>query len=100
MNDPADPDDPELRHDEERSRYEAVIDGQVVSYATHRPAADGTWSFPHTVTDPAFEGRGLAAQVVGFAMADARRRGLKVRADCSYVAHWFRAHPDQADLLG
>ena len=98
---PGEPGEPaiETRHDEAAQRYEVLVDGQVVGFADHRDAGEGVWSFPHTVTEPAFEGRGLANRVVTAAMADVRERGLKVVPSCSYVAHWFEQHPDEQDLL-
>ena len=89
----------ETRHDDAADRYEISVDGQVVGFADHRPGPDGVWVFLHTVTEPAFEGRGLASRLVTDAMADVRRRGLKVEPTCWFVARWFERHPDQADLL-
>jgi hypothetical protein len=44
-------------------------------------------------------GRGVAAALVRTALDHARSEGLKVDPACSYVAAYFRKHPQDADLL-
>ena len=88
----------ELSKSPERSRYEAVIDGQVVAYADY-VVRDSIVVLPHTVTTPALRGRGYAARVVRFALDDIRTAGRKVIASCWYVAQFIDEHPDDADLL-
>jgi predicted GNAT family acetyltransferase len=88
----------ELRHDEERSRYELCHDGEVVAFTEHTPAGDGVWEFAHTYTEPAHRGHGHAAQVVAFAMDDVHSRGLRVRPSCWFVSDYLAAHPELADL--
>lgn len=53
----------------------------------------------HTLVPRAFEGRGIAAQLVDALIADARTQGFRVVPQCSYVAAQFRRHPEWADLL-
>lgn len=87
-----------VRRDDEVGRYELVIDGAVVAFAEFYAAADGVDVFPHTVTDPRVRGRGYAGRVVQAAMDDERARGRRVVAACSYVATFFDAHTEYADL--
>ena len=89
----------DLRHDATASRYELVIDGTVASFADYTDRGDGVRVFPHTVTDPAFRGRGLAAEVVRFALDDTATAGLKVVPSCWFVAEFIDANPDYAHLL-
>ena len=87
----------EVRHEEERSRFIARVDGVegVLDYA-RRP---GVITLTHTEVPPAIGGRGVAAALVCRALEFARAEELKVIPACSYVATYFRRHPQDADLL-
>lgn len=89
----------EFRHDRQASTYGVTIDGVPAGVAGYR-LSEGVADFDHTVVLPAFGGRGVAGRLVQYAMDDVRAAGeWKVRASCSYVAHWFGKHPECADLL-
>lgn len=49
----------------------------------------------HTEVQSAFEGKGLAGQLLDAMVAYARSHHLKVRPLCPYVQAQFRRHPDQ-----
>lgn len=90
--------DIEIRKRDDIGRYELLVDGTVASYADYHD--DGSRvTFPHTLTDPAFRGRGLAAQVVRAALDDVRAAGKTVVPACWFVAQYIDEHPDQHDLL-
>jgi uncharacterized protein len=46
----------------------------------------------HTGVPHPFEGRGIAAQLVQRAVADARAQGFKIVPACSYVVALFKRH--------
>ena len=52
----------------------------------------------HTAVDPRLQGRGIAAALVAAALDHARREGLKVVPQCSYVDAYMRRHPQTEDL--
>ena len=79
------------------SRYEVVIGGRAVSFADYSVSGD-TVVLPHTVTDPAFRGRGLAAIVVKRALDDARAANRHVDPQCWYAAEFIAQHPEYRDL--
>lgn len=54
----------------------------------------------HTEVPPAFEGRGIAAQLARAALEYAKDQGLKVRSYCSYTTYYIEKHPEYQDLLG
>lgn len=86
-------------HRPDRHRWEAVLDDDVVGYAEYE-LSDGLATFTHTVVEPAYEGRGIASQLIRTALDEIRQEGTrKVRPVCSYVAGWIDHHPDHADLL-
>ena len=83
--------------DDERSRYEGALDGEVVTVLDFvREGA--VLTLTHTGTEPAFRGQGLASAVTEAALADIRNRGEKVRPSCPFAAAFLRDHPEFADL--
>ncbi len=87
----------EVRHNVEQSRYEIELEGGI---AFSQYIRDGdTLIVVHTVTPPALRGHGLASRVVEGMLADARRQGLKIEPQCSFIVAYFEDHPEQRDLL-
>ena len=68
----------------DRDRYEVSIDGAVVGFTTYC-ARPGLIAFIHTEVDEGFQGRGLADDLIRFALEDARARGLAVLPFCPFV---------------
>jgi predicted GNAT family acetyltransferase len=91
--------DAEIRHDtwEGGGQYVLVVDGADVGELDHLDEA-GTRVMHHTGVRTAFEGRGLAAQLVRRALDDARADGVVVVPTCWYVAGYLDRHPADADL--
>jgi predicted GNAT family acetyltransferase len=88
----------EIEHDAARRRYLLKVDGQVASALDY--ADDGrTVSMTRTFTNPPFRRRGLAAVLVEHAVDEVAAQGKRVVPMCWYVAEWFDAHPERADLL-
>ena len=81
-----------------RRRYELQVGGEVAGMITYDLQGERI-ELIHTEVDPRFEGRGLASQLVQFAMDDARRRKLNVVPSCSYVRKWLERHDGYADLV-
>ena len=84
-------------HNLASSRFELQIEGQL-SRCDYRRDGDAL-ALVHTGVPSALEGRGIAASLVGAALAYARSEGLRVRPVCSYVAAYMHRHPETADLL-
>ena len=80
-------------------RYEIVVDGVVAGSTVTREGDGGVVAMPHTVVEDAFEGQGLAGQLVQGALDDLRARGLLVHPFCPYVKGWIERHPDYRDLV-
>jgi predicted GNAT family acetyltransferase len=83
----------EIRDDPERRRYDLIEDGTVVGFATYR-IRRRVIELIHTEVDPDHGGRGLAGQLIRFALDDARRRGLAVLPHCPYVRKFIDEHAD------
>lgn len=89
----------ELEHQSDAGRYVLRVDGDVVAVADY--AINGnSISFHHTYTQPKFRNRGLAAELVSYAMDDVERNSTrKVVPMCWFVSEWFDTHPDRQHLL-
>ena len=87
-----------IRHDPGATRYEFVVDGNIVGVVDYR-VQDDVVVMHHTFTDTGHRGQGIAAQLVAGALDDVRTRGLRVEATCWYVAEFIASHPAYADLL-
>ncbi len=87
----------EVRHVPEGRQFEARLDGEL-AYLTYTANGDEI-SLDHTYVPDAFRGRGVAAELVRAAVAEARQRRWKLRPRCSYVVMFFARHPEFADVL-
>lgn len=76
------------------SRYEIREDGALAGFAAYR-LEGRTITFHHTEVGPEFGGRGLALDLVSYALADARERGLAVVPLCPYVRRVISRAPER-----
>lgn len=91
--------DPAVGNDTGAGRYQITSDGQTAGAAYYRLRPPDIVVFTHTEVDEAFEGKGLAGQMVKAALDDVRAQGKKVRALCPYVARYIERHPEYGDLV-
>jgi len=89
--------DTEVHHAEDRSRYELLVDGELVGVADYRDRGDAL-VFPHTEIDPRHRGKGLGEILVRGAMDDVRAQGRTVVPSCWFVREFLDANPAYADL--
>jgi len=89
--------DGDVINNEGRKRYELHADGGI-AVAYYEPRGDAL-AFVHTVVPEALQGRGLASILIKAALADVRRRGLRIIAECPFVARYIERHPEERDLL-
>jgi predicted GNAT family acetyltransferase len=88
----------ETRNNVEESRYELVLDGDVVGVADYRVTGD-TVVFPHTEIRAALRGRGYGEQLVRAALDDVRGDGRTVVPTCWFVAQFIEDNPEYRDLV-
>jgi len=82
----------------DRSRFEIRVDREVAGFTEYR-RRPGLIAFIHTLTDPRFEGQGLASQLVGTALSEARSDGLSVLPFCPFVRSYIAGHTEYLDLV-
>ena len=89
----------DLARDDAGKRYTGFVEGRVAVFAEFIPAGRLV-VFTHTETDPAFEGQGVASQLVRWALDDVRARGLRVVPVCPFVKAYIGKHGDEySDLV-
>lgn len=88
----------ELAHEPDAQRYTLRRDGAIVSVLEYRDQGSSV-VFHRTVTVPHQRGHGYAARLVEFAVDDVAKTGRVISPTCWYVAEWFDAHPERAELL-
>ncbi|AFN46141.1 GNAT family N-acetyltransferase [Arachnia propionica] len=87
-----------LMNNEAGSRFELLIDGRVatyIDYVDHGYALELT----HTVTEPDFRGRGLAGELVDFALTRIEAEEKRVIPTCSFVAERVTKKPEFTHLV-
>ena len=89
--------EPTVRNVEQRSRYELILDDQIVGIADYRVDGD-TVIFPHTEVLAHLRGRGLGESLVRGALDDVRASGRSVVARCWFVEQFLDDNPEYADL--
>jgi len=87
----------EVINNKERQRYELRVEGGI-AVAYYEPKGDSL-VFTHTVVPERLQGQGLASILIKAALADVRKRGLKIVAQCPFVAGYIERHPEERDLL-
>jgi len=80
-----------------RQRYELQAEGGL-ALAYYEPRGDAL-VFTHTIVPEKLRGVGIASALIKGAIADVRRRGLKLVAQCPFVARYIERHPEEQDLL-
>ncbi len=79
-------------------RYEAHLDAELAGFIDYK-IRGARIALIHTETLPGHQGRGVAEQLVRFALEDARRRGLRVIPSCPYVKAYVERHPETHDIV-
>ena len=88
----------EVRRNDDKSRYEILVDGQLAGLADFHERG-GAVVFPHTEIDTRLRGRGLGAVLVKGALDDVATTGKPVVPACWYVAQFIDEHPEYKQLL-
>jgi hypothetical protein len=88
---------PTVRNAEDRSRFELIVDDQIVGIADYRVDGDAV-IFPHTEIVPHLRRQGYGEQLVRGALDHVRASGRAVVARCWFVDQFLDANPEYADL--
>lgn len=78
-------------------RYELKVGERTAIAAVHQRG--DTVVFTHTEVPPQLEGQGVGSRLMAGALSDVRQQGLKIVAECPFVARYVERHPEVQDLL-
>jgi predicted GNAT family acetyltransferase len=81
----------------EASRYELRVGSELVGLADYLEQGDVV-VIPHTETRPAYGGRGLAGQLVRYALLDIAAQSKRVDPACPFVEVFIQRNPEFASL--
>lgn len=83
-----------------RGRYEARVEGREGSgELTYSRLSPTKIVANHTGVDDSLRGTGVARALVERLVADARRDGIRIVPQCSYVLAQFQRNPDWSDVM-
>jgi len=85
-------DDVRIARNDEKNRYEILVDGEIAGFTEFERDAEGRFVFPHTEIDPAYGGRGLGTKLVAAAMEGEAARGETVVPECPFVVTYLQKH--------
>ena len=84
----------------EESRYEARLGDRLLGIAEYElPDDRGPIVFVHTEVLPDAEGLGVGSRLAKGALDDVRARGLRLIAECEFIAAYLKRHREYDDLL-
>lgn len=93
---PSDPNAAErIEHDAARHRF-TLSTGNAVAVLDYREHDARTLEYFHTFVPSALRGRGVASQLVAYALRYAQQQGLTVIPACPFVAAFVRKNPEYA----
>ncbi len=81
-----------------RSRYEALVGGELTGWVEYRRMGRRLVAV-HTEVRPAFGGRGIGAALVRRVIGDARAGGSRISPLCPLFQAHFERHPEDRDVL-
>ena len=87
----------EIRQNTLHHRFELDVEGQTA--LAHYRLSPGVITFAHTEVPKDLSGRGIGSQLARGALEAARSQGLKVVAQCPFVAGYIAKHPEFSDLV-
>lgn len=83
----------------EKSRFEAHLGGRLAGYAEYQQS-DSVITFTHTIVKDGFAGQGVGGRMVRAALDTvAASEGVRVIAQCSFVAAFIDKHPEYQSLV-
>ncbi len=91
----------EILHEDfgDSGRFYLVLDAENEAEITYVSEGENLRICDHTGVPKAYEGRGIALELVKALVADAREKNLRYVPLCPYVAVQFRRHPEWADVF-
>jgi predicted GNAT family acetyltransferase len=88
----------DIRDLPDKHRYVLSLDGYGVGLVTYFDEGEHR-VFLHTEVRPEYGGRGLAGELVRYALDDVRGSGRRIINFCPYIRSYLEEHHDWDDVL-
>lgn len=86
-----------VRNNEAESRFELEVGGHVA--AAYYRLSPGVITFVHTEVPEALSGQGIGSRLARGALDQVRAMGLRVVAQCPFIAAYIGKHAEFQDLV-
>lgn len=87
-----------VTHDPEQQVFYVEHDEET-AYLSYQIRDDGVLDYAHTYTPNEIRGKGIATQIIRFALDYAREEGKRIVPSCPFVSSYIDRHPEYKDLL-
>ncbi|WP_034337020.1 GNAT family N-acetyltransferase [Deinococcus misasensis] len=87
-----------VRNQQDKQRYEAILNGEVVGFAEYRPLQQAVM-FTHTEVNPGLEGQGIASTLIQTALKETQQAGKWVIPMCPFVVGYIQKHPEHLSAV-
>lgn len=85
-----------IQHDAEKGLFEMLADdGKKMGNLEYRHGGNKDLYATHTLVKRAYEGQGVASQLLDALVAYAKEGGYKIVPICPFVIHAFRKYPEK-----
>ena len=84
---------------EAQHRFETSIDGEAIAAAYYRIDDNARVVLIHTEVPSEYGGQGFATALATGVSDLVRQAGRKVVLSCSFMADFYRKHPEYADIV-
>ena len=85
-----------VTHNASENRFE-ILHNDKTAYLSYEKTKDGL-ALTHTIVPDEIGGKGIGSYLVKHVLDYAKDKDLKVRPDCSFVAHYISEHSEYKDL--
>jgi predicted GNAT family acetyltransferase/glutaredoxin len=92
------PDDAEVVHNPDASRFELRLGGRLIGIAAYR-RRNGRLALTHTEIQEEREGQGFGSALAAGVLEEAARQGLEVTPLCPFIAAYIEKHPEYEHLV-
>jgi len=92
------PEDAEVVHNPEASRFELRLGGRLIGIAAYR-RRNGRLALTHTEIQEEREGQGFGSVLAAGVLDEAARQGLEVTPLCPFIASYIEHHPEYERLV-
>jgi predicted GNAT family acetyltransferase len=83
---------------EELSRVDAHVDGDLVGFSAYEVCDDGSYSFHHTEVFEEYSGHGYGKELAAGVVDIARDNGFLIAPTCPFLRKYLDKHPDTEDV--